>query len=226
MDLSKHAFSSDVNIAGKSMICVGVLGLLERCTGIATKHILDSLLNNGSRTLYLTCSLCRLRRHRIGHQPALRKHNVPLTRRIPKEYLPTRNALIRHIIQPLQHAPNITHDLPNAPEIHILIRLEDVPPHRRREHRVPPDDALVVARLQPAPLHEEVLEVLVADGARGDVVRDDHAVLGDVEEVVEEVLVPDRGAGGGEAAEPAGEQVHVQEGDLGPGVEGWGESKT
>ena len=74
-------------------------------------------------------------------------------------------------------------------------------------------------------MREEVLEVFVADGARGDVVRQDHAVLGDVEEVVEKVLVPDGGIGGGEAAQAAGEEVHVEVGDLGPGVEGWGETE-
>ena len=47
-----------------------------------------------------------------------------------------------------------------------------------------------------------------------------HAVFGDVEEVVEQVLVPGGGVRGGEHAEAAGEEVHVQEGDLGPGVEG------
>ncbi len=46
----------------------------------------------------------------------------------------------------------------------------------------------------------------------------DHAVFGDVEEVVEEMLMPDWGVGGGETAQAAGEQVHVKEGHLGPGV--------
>ena len=55
--------------------------------------------------------------------------------------------------------------------------------------------------------------------------RQDHAVLGDVEEVVEQVLMPDGGVGGGEAAQAAGEEVHVEVGDLGPGVEGRGETE-
>lgn len=208
------------------MVCVGVLGLLERCTDIATKHTLDGLVSNGSKTLHLACCLCWLRRLRVGHQPALRKHNNPFTRRVPEEYLPARDLLIRHFIQSLEHASDIAHHLPDAPEIHVFIRLEHVPPHRRSQHRVSPDDPLVVARLQPAPLHEEVLEVFVAGGARGDVVGDDHAVFGDVEELVEEVLVPYYCAGRREAAEPAGKQVHVEEGYLGPGIEGRGKSKT
>ena len=75
-------------------------------------------------------------------------------------------------------------------------------------------------------MREEVLEVFSADGARGDVVGDDHAFFGDVEEVVEEMLVPDWGVGGGETAEAAGEEVHVEEGDLGPVIEGWGEAES
>lgn len=39
--------------------------------------------------------------------------------------------------------------------------------------------------------------------------------------MIEEVLVPGRGGGGGECAEPDREDVHVKEGDLGPVVEGW-----
>lgn len=57
------------------------------------------------------------------------------------------------------------------------------------------------------------------------VVRGYHAVFGDVEEVVEEVLVPGGGVGSGEAADADGEEVHVQEGYLGPGVKGWGEAE-
>ena len=37
--------------------------------------------------------------------------------------------------------------------------------------------------------------------------------------------MPDGGVGGGEAAQAAGEEVHVEVGDLGPGVEGWGETE-
>lgn len=36
-----------------------------------------------------------------------------------------------------------------------------------------------------------------------------HFVFGDVEEVVEEVLVPGWGVGGGELSEADGEEVHV-----------------
>lgn len=36
-------FSSDIDIAAKSIVCVGVLGELKHCTGIATKHTLNSL---------------------------------------------------------------------------------------------------------------------------------------------------------------------------------------
>lgn len=57
------------------------------------------------------------------------------------------------------------------------------------------------------------------------VVRGDHAVFGDVEEVVEEVLVPGGGVGGGEAADADGEEVHVQEGYLSPSVEGRGKAQ-
>ena len=49
-----------------------------------------------------------------------------------------------------------------------------------------------------------------------------HAVFGYVEEVVEEVLVPGWGVGGGEGAQAYGQEIHVQEGYLGPGVECWG----
>lgn len=49
--------------------------------------------------------------------------------------------------------------------------------------------------------------------------RRDHPVFGDEEEVVEEMLVPDRSVGGWETAQAAREQVHVEEGYLGPGVE-------
>lgn len=53
----------------------------------------------------------------------------------------------------------------------------------------------------------------------------DHAVLGRVEEVIEQVLVPRRGGGGGECAQPHGEDVHVQKRDLGPVVEGRGQAE-
>ena len=55
--------------------------------------------------------------------------------------------------------------------------------------------------------------------------REDHAVFGYVEEVVEEVLLPGGGVGGEEAPETAVEEVHVQEGYLGPGCEGWDEAE-
>ena len=50
--------------------------------------------------------------------------------------------------------------------------------------------------------------------------RQQHAVFGHVEEVVEELLVPDWGVGWGKAAHADCEEVHVQHGDLGPGIEG------
>lgn len=53
----------------------------------------------------------------------------------------------------------------------------------------------------------------------------DHVVFGDVEEVVEEVLVPGGGVRGGKTAQAHGEEVHVEEGDLGPGVEGGGQAE-
>ena len=65
----------------------------------------------------------------------------------------------------------------------------------------------------------------MTDEVRGDVVREDHAVFGNVEEVVEEVLLPGGGVGGEEAAETAVEEVQVQEGYLGPGCESWGEAE-
>ena len=53
-----------------------------------------------------------------------------------------------------------------------------------------------------------------------------HAVFGQVEEVVGEVLVPGRGILPRKAAEAHGQKVHVQESDLGPGVEGRGHAKA
>ena len=53
-----------------------------------------------------------------------------------------------------------------------------------------------------------------------------HAVFGIVEEMVEQVLMPGWGMRGGEEAEAHGKHVHIYEGDLGPGVEGWGESNA
>ncbi len=55
--------------------------------------------------------------------------------------------------------------------------------------------------------------------------RGEHAVFGGVEEMVEQVLVPGGGVSGGEAAHTDGEEVHVEERYLGPGVEGWGEAE-
>ena len=52
-----------------------------------------------------------------------------------------------------------------------------------------------------------------------------HAVFGFVEEGVGEVLLPDLGAGGGHVAETDYEEVHVEGGDLEPGVEGGGETE-
>lgn len=74
-------------------------------------------------------------------------------------------------------------------------------------------------------MEEEVFEVLVARGADVDAVHELHAVFGVVEEVVEEVLVPDWGLRGGEASDSDGEDVHVQEGDLRPCVEGGGQAE-
>lgn len=53
----------------------------------------------------------------------------------------------------------------------------------------------------------------------------DHPVFGDVEEMVQEVLVPYWSMSGRETAEAASEQVHVKECYLGPGIEGWCETK-
>lgn len=53
----------------------------------------------------------------------------------------------------------------------------------------------------------------------------DHAVFGGVEEVVEKVLMPSGGGGGGEGAQADGEDVHVEEGYLGPVVERWDEAE-
>jgi len=47
-----------------------------------------------------------------------------------------------------------------------------------------------------------------------------HFVFGVVEEVVEDVLLPGLRDFWFEAAEPDGEEVHVQHCDLGPGAEG------
>ena len=74
-------------------------------------------------------------------------------------------------------------------------------------------------------MREEVLEVFVAERARLDVVVAHEAVFGGVEEVVEEVLVPGGGVGGGEGPQAHGEDVHVEEGYLRPGAEGWGEAE-
>ena len=53
----------------------------------------------------------------------------------------------------------------------------------------------------------------------------DHSIFGGVEEVVEEMLVPCWSMSGREAAQAARQQVHVKESYLGPGVEGWCETK-
>ena len=53
----------------------------------------------------------------------------------------------------------------------------------------------------------------------------DHPVFGDVEEMVQEVLVPYWSMSRRETSEAAGEQVHVKESYLGPGIEGWCETK-
>lgn len=55
--------------------------------------------------------------------------------------------------------------------------------------------------------------------------RDDHAVLGVVEEVVDEMLLVDGRSGGRKAAEAHGEEVHVEHGNLRPGAEGWLEAE-
>lgn len=47
---------------------------------------------------------------------------------------------------------------------------------------------------------------------------DDEAVFGGPETVVYEVLVPDWGVGFGEHAEADSEHVHVEEGDVCPGI--------
>ena len=53
----------------------------------------------------------------------------------------------------------------------------------------------------------------------------DHPVFSDVEEMVQEVLVPYWSMSRRETTEAAGEQVHVKESYLGPGIEGWCETK-
>lgn len=72
-------------------------------------------------------------------------------------------------------------------------------------------------------MDEEVFEVLVTGPAGIHVVVRYHAVLGVVEEVVEEVLLPESRVGGGEVAEARGEEVHVEHCYLGPGRESWAE---
>ena len=56
--------------------------------------------------------------------------------------------------------------------------------------------------------------------------NDDHAVFSEVEEMIEEMLLPSWGVGGLEAAETAVEEVHVEESYLGPGCKSWGEAKS
>lgn len=51
------------------------------------------------------------------------------------------------------------------------------------------------------------------------------AVLGGIEEVVEEVLVPRRGVGGRKGTQPDSKDVHMQERYLSPGAKGWCEAK-
>lgn len=53
----------------------------------------------------------------------------------------------------------------------------------------------------------------------------DHAVFGCIEEMVQQVLMPDWGVSGGESADAHSEEIHVEKSDLGPGVEGRGEAK-
>ena len=53
----------------------------------------------------------------------------------------------------------------------------------------------------------------------------DHSIFGNVEEVVEEMLVPCWSMRGREAAQAACQQVHVKESYLGPGIEGWCETQ-
>ena len=55
--------------------------------------------------------------------------------------------------------------------------------------------------------------------------NDDHAVFSEVEEVIEEMLLPGWGMGGLEAAETAVEEVHVEESYLGPGCKSWSEAE-
>ncbi|KAF2836723.1 hypothetical protein M501DRAFT_1007062 [Patellaria atrata CBS 101060] len=68
----------------------------------------------------------------------------------------------------------------------------------------------------------DILEVAVADALRDKPVQGNHAMLRGIEKVVEEVLVPRRGVRGWEEPQSRGEDVHVEKGDLSPGVEGGG----
>lgn len=148
-----------------------------------------------------------------------------LAARIAKQYIARGQGIVGHGIQMMQHAPHVADHLGQTARIDRLVRLAHVPPHRRRQHGVAAHQALIVGRGQAAPLHEQILEVAVARHARVDVVERGHALFGEVGEVVDEVLVPGGREVRGEAAQADGQEPHVEEGDLGPGIEGWREAE-
>lgn len=162
------------------------------------------------------------RRH---HGPTLNQNFFQLAGRIAKRHLPGHQGVVVHLVQAGQHAPRVAHDGAQEGQVDIFVGAEDIAPQRRRQHGVlAPCEAFVVAGEQAAPLRQKVFEVLVAYGAGVHAVQADHAVFGCVEEMVHQVLVPDRGVCGGKGADTHGEEIHVEESDLRPGVEGWGEA--
>ena len=74
-------------------------------------------------------------------------------------------------------------------------------------------------------MRKEIFEVLVPERSRLDVVFAYQTVFSEVEEVVEEMLMPRRGVGGWKSAKPDSKDVHMQERYLSPGAEGWGKAK-
>ncbi|KAF3392575.1 hypothetical protein F1880_008508 [Penicillium rolfsii] len=101
------------------------------------------------------------------------------------------NIRLVHLGQLRRHPTHISHYPSNLPPIQSFsvwarsLRLPKIPPNSCTKHRITLNQALVVGGDDAAPLNEEVLEVLVADGAGADIVQVVHAVFGVVRKVID-----------------------------------------
>lgn len=181
--------------------------------------------------------MLRLGLHRPSHRLRLRLHrrsrSRTLTRPADQARIPKRVRRLGQDLERLRGQSVITNplelhqrradppdDAGQRPGVDIRAPLEQVPPDGAREGGVALDEAFVVGEQEPPPLDEDVLEIALAEGRRGDVVVDVHLLLALEEEVVRQLVLPVVEGVAVEAAYARVDEVEVEHCYVGPGAKG------